>query len=223
MIPFVTRLTDQHFRIVPRFPKGHRTHCWIPPSLIFYPNFAYGYILALTLLPAGLAHFAFRTLPTSTLAGSQSSVQTGSMIVMPTAGTEEQVTQLPWPLTHCTASLLCSRKEAKCRSVMECSRYSRQSHRANRYTILGTADTRVSTERQIQAEPLYSQSLQLFYWDRKTVVLDRKMLCGKIKRHSWPPLLFSPKCAAPSLCSGQSSCSVLMDKKEPLAVAQGKW
>lgn len=28
------------------------------------------------------------------------------MIVMPTAGTEEQVTQLPWPLTYCTASLL---------------------------------------------------------------------------------------------------------------------
>lgn len=62
------------------------------------------------LLPACLAHFAFRALPTGTLSGSQSSVQTGSMVVMSTAGTEEQVTQLPWPLTYCTASLLCRRK-----------------------------------------------------------------------------------------------------------------
>ena len=57
-----------------------------------------------------MAHFAFRALPASTLAGSQSSVQTGPVIVMPTAGTEEQVTQFPWPLTYCTASLLCGRK-----------------------------------------------------------------------------------------------------------------
>lgn len=28
------------------------------------------------------------------------------MIVMPTGGTEEQVTQLPWPLTDRTASIL---------------------------------------------------------------------------------------------------------------------
>lgn len=75
MISFVTRLTDQHLRIIPRFP-------------------------------AGLALFAFRALPASTLAGSQSSVQTGSMIVMPTTGTEEEVAQLSRPLTHCTASLL---------------------------------------------------------------------------------------------------------------------
>lgn len=34
---------------------------------------------------------------------------------------------------------------------------------------------------------------------------------------------FSPKCAAPSLWSGQSSRRVFMDKKEPLAAAQGKW
>lgn len=166
MVPFVTRLTDQHFRIIPRFPKRHRTHCWILPSLIFYPNFAYGYTLALTLLPAGLAHFAFRALPTGTLASSQSSVQTGSMIVMPTAGTEEQVTQLPWPLTHCTASLLFNRKEGKCWSVMESSCYSGQSHRANRYTSLGTADTGVSTDRQTRAEPLYSQSLHLLCGER---------------------------------------------------------
>lgn len=62
-------------------------------------------------LPAGLALFAFRALPASTLAGSQSSVQTGSMIVMPTASAEEEVTELPRPLTHCTASLLCNRKK----------------------------------------------------------------------------------------------------------------
>lgn len=113
MISFVTRLTDQHFRIIPRFPKEQRTHCRILPSLIFCPNFANGYTSSLTLLPAGLAHFALRALPTGTLAGSQSSVQTGSMIVMPTAGTEEQVTQLPWPLTYCTASLLCRKKGNK--------------------------------------------------------------------------------------------------------------
>lgn len=75
MVSFVTRLTDQHLRVIPRFP-------------------------------AGLAHFAFRALPASTLAGSQSSVQAGPVIVMPTAGTEEQVTQFPWPLTYCTTSLL---------------------------------------------------------------------------------------------------------------------
>lgn len=82
----------------------------ILPSLVFCSHFAYSYTSAFTPLPAGLALFAFRALPASTLAGSQSSVQTGSMIVMPTAGTEEEVTQLPWPLTHCTVSLLCSRK-----------------------------------------------------------------------------------------------------------------
>lgn len=75
MISFVTCLTDQHLRIITRFP-------------------------------AGLALFAFRALPASTLAGSQSSVQTGSMIVMPTASAEEEVIELPRPLTHCTASLL---------------------------------------------------------------------------------------------------------------------
>lgn len=56
--------------------------------------------------PAGLAHFALRALPASTLAGSQSSIQTGPVIVMPTAGAEEQVTQFPWPLTYCTTSFL---------------------------------------------------------------------------------------------------------------------
>lgn len=75
-----------------------------------------------SLLPAGLAHFALRALPASTLAGSQSSVQTGSMIVMPTAGTEEQVTQLTWPLTYCTAGVLCVGKEGQCKSAMEGSR-----------------------------------------------------------------------------------------------------
>lgn len=75
MVSFVTRLTDQHLRVIPRFP-------------------------------AGLAHFAFRALPASTLSGSQSSVQAGPMVVMPTAGTEEQVTQFPRPLTYCTTSLL---------------------------------------------------------------------------------------------------------------------
>lgn len=121
MTPFVTRLADQHFRIVPRFPEGHRTHHSILPSLVFCPNFADGSTSALIFLPAGLAHFAFRTLPASTLAGSQSSVQTGSMIVMPTAGTEEQVTQFPRPLTHCTASLICERREGQSRSASECS------------------------------------------------------------------------------------------------------
>lgn len=75
MVSFVTRLTDQHLRVIPRFP-------------------------------AGLAHFAFRALPASTLAGSQSSIQAGPMIVMPTAGTEEQVKQFPRPLTDSTARLL---------------------------------------------------------------------------------------------------------------------
>lgn len=75
MVSFVTRLTDQHLRVIPRFP-------------------------------AGLAHFAFRALPASTLAGGKSSVQAGPVIVMPTTGTEEQVTQLPWPLAYCTTSLL---------------------------------------------------------------------------------------------------------------------
>lgn len=63
--------------------------------------------LALVFLPAGLAHFAFRALPARTLAGRQSNVEAGPMVVMPTAGTEQQVTQLPWPLTDSTASLLC--------------------------------------------------------------------------------------------------------------------
>lgn len=111
MISFVTRLTDQHLRIIPRFPEGQRTHDGILPSLVFCSHFACGCTSALTPLPAGLALFAFRALPASTLAGSQSSVQTGSMIVMPTTGTEEEVAQLSRPLTHCTASLLCSRKE----------------------------------------------------------------------------------------------------------------
>lgn len=75
MVSFVTRLTDQHLRVIPGFP-------------------------------AGLAHFALGALPASTLAGRQGSVQAGPVIVMPTAGTEEQVTQFPWPLTYCTASLL---------------------------------------------------------------------------------------------------------------------
>lgn len=111
MISFVTRLTDQHLRIITRFPEGHRTHYGILPSTISCSYFAYDYTSALTLLPAGLALFAFRALPASTLAGSQSSVQTGSMIVMPTASAEEEITELPRPLTHCTASLLCNRKK----------------------------------------------------------------------------------------------------------------
>lgn len=64
------------------------------------------HLRVITRFPAGLAHFAFRALPASTLAGSQSSVQASPVIVMPTAGTEEQVTQFPWPLTHRTTSFL---------------------------------------------------------------------------------------------------------------------
>lgn len=89
----------------PGFLRGHGAHHRVLPTFIFHPKLCFP--LALPFLPAGLAHFAFRALPASTLAGSQSSVQAGPMIVMPTAGTEEQVKQFPRPLTDSTARLLC--------------------------------------------------------------------------------------------------------------------
>lgn len=49
MIPFVTCLTHQHFRIIPRFPRGHRTHGVILPSLVFCPHLEYGYTLTCTI------------------------------------------------------------------------------------------------------------------------------------------------------------------------------
>lgn len=166
MMSLVTGLTDQHLRIIPRFPEGYRTHYGILSHIAFCSHFACGHTSALTPLPAGLALFAFRALPAGTLAGSQSSVQTGSMIVMPTAGTEEEVAQLPRPLTHCTASLLCSREEG--RVQVSCGMLARRSsvvesyqalhgHRRKRLpsagqihagTVLGTADSRVNNYRQ---------------------------------------------------------------------------
>lgn len=91
----------------PGFLQGDRAHNRVLPALIFNPNlrFVKGFPPALPFLPARLAHFAFRTLPASTLSGSQSSVQAGPVIVMATAGTEEQVTQFPRPLTYCTTNL----------------------------------------------------------------------------------------------------------------------
>lgn len=117
MVSFVTCLTDQHLRVIPRFPAGTQGTEQGHSSPHFQPEPALHLrLLSCPLfLPAGLAHFAFRALPASTLAGGKSSVQAGPVIVMPTTGTEEQVTQLPWPLAYCTTSLLYGGKRQRTR------------------------------------------------------------------------------------------------------------
>lgn len=61
--------------------------------------------------PAGLAHFTLRTLPTCSLDGRGTNLQTGRMIMLATTRTEQQVCELPRRVTHCTPSLLtCCKK-----------------------------------------------------------------------------------------------------------------